>query len=486
MTIAPGESSDPRRPDGADPAADSTVRTTHAVDFRQTGRLARVSLAILRKCGIDRAIAYTLVGRGWGVVATPISWLLISRYLLPAEQGFYYTFGSVIALNVLLELGLAFVLVQFASHEKAHLEWNESGTLSGSEVSLGRLAAVWRTSLKWYGVAAVLIIVLVMPAGMLFFSRNAATTPIAWRGPWVFLAIASAGNLLTLPFLAVVEGCGRVSHIASLRLGQSVLANAGLWITLRFHGALYASPVFQTVNVACAVAWLISQYGRFFRTLLQSDIRRISFSWSSEVWPFQWRIALSWLGGYLFSQIFNPVLFATHGPVVAGQMGMSLSVCNALVTVSFAWVSTKASPFGVLVARRRWKELDDVFFRTFRQSLSVLVASGLVVFAGALMLPRVAMPLSTRILAPLPFGLLLISCLLNHVTYSEAMYLRAHKAEPFLVVSVVSGVLTAIATLLLARPFGATGVCLGNFACTLVTVALGTWIFFNKRSEWHA
>ncbi len=236
----------------------------------------------------------------------------------------------------------------------------------------------------------------------------------------MWLVTASAFDLLASPLFAILEGCGKISHLASMRVGQSVLANIGLWLTLSLHGALFAGPVFQTVNVTFEMAWLVVFYRRFFMNLIRTDVSRAPFSWRSEVWPFQWRIAISWLSGYFIFQLFNPVLFASHGPVIAGQMGMSITLCNALLGVSIAWMTTKASPFGVLVARRQWKSLDSLFFRTFRQSLLVLVAGGLFGFACVALLNYRHYPLSARILRPLPFAFLLLSTMMNHVVFCEA------------------------------------------------------------------
>jgi hypothetical protein len=44
--------------------------------------------------GIDRAIAYTIIGKGFQVLAGPITIILIAQFLSPEEQGFYYTFAS--------------------------------------------------------------------------------------------------------------------------------------------------------------------------------------------------------------------------------------------------------------------------------------------------------------------------------------------------------------------------------------------------------
>jgi len=450
-------------------------------------RLRALLHTIFRIFGVDRAIAYTLIGRGWSVLAGPLTILFIARFLRPAEQGYYYTFGSVIALNVFLELGLTYVLLQFASHEKAHLEWTNLGTLTGSEVATMRLAALLKMALRWYGVAAVLVLLLVLPSGLVFFSRNSAPAAvIAWRSPWVWLATVSALNLFVAPFFAILEGCGKISQIASMRASQSVLANLGLWLTLFCHGALFAGPVFQTVTLAFGLAWLVSGYGRFFRSLFYTDVSQAPFHWWTEVWPFQWRIALSWLSGYFIFQLFNPVLFATHGAVVAGQMGMSLTLCLALAGVPMAWMSTKASPFGVLVARRQWHALDSLFFKTLRQSFLVLVVGGVVLYVCVSILNYLDHPLSRRILQPLPFAFILLSAMMNHIVFCEAQYLRTHKTEPFLWLSIAIGALTATSTFLLAKPFSALGVSIGYMICCMVLLVVGTKIFLNKRKEWHA
>ena len=87
-------------------------------------------------------LIHRISGLGFGVVTV----LIISFFLPQTLQGFYYTFGSVIALNIFFELGLTYVVLQFASHEKSHLEWTSFGTLTGSEVAQTRLAAMLKVA----------------------------------------------------------------------------------------------------------------------------------------------------------------------------------------------------------------------------------------------------------------------------------------------------------------------------------------------------
>jgi hypothetical protein len=486
MQTLPREIADPQNPSAPSLHTMATNPVTQCPAQGTTGQFRALVQTIFRILGIDRAVAYTLVGRGWSVIAGPLTIVLIARFLRPEEQGFYYTFGSVIALNIFFELGLTYVLLQFASHEKAHLEWTSLGTLTGSEVAKMRLAALLKLALRWYSVAAVLVLLLVLPAGLFFFSRTSAPSPaIAWRTPWIWLATASALNLLVAPLFAILEGCGKISQIASMRVGQSVLANLGLWLTLLCHGSLFAGPVFQTMNLAFGLAWLASRYPRFFRTLLQTDVARAPFHWRTEVWPFQWRIALSWLSGYFVFQLFTPVLFASHGPAVAGQMGMSLSLCGGVLSIAMAWMNTKASPFGVLAARRQWSALDTLFLKTFRPSLLMLVVGCAAVYAGVAVFNYSHHFFFRRVLSPLPLGFLLLSTVMSHVVSSEAQYLRAHKAEPFLWLSITMAITTGVSVLLLAKPFGAVGVSAGYLMCCSASLIVGTKIFLQKRREWH-
>ena len=79
---------------------------------------------VTQKLGVDKAIFYTLVGRSLGIPVSVLTIFFIARYLSPEEQGYYYTFGSIVALQVFFELGLTGIITQFVAHEASHLSWN--------------------------------------------------------------------------------------------------------------------------------------------------------------------------------------------------------------------------------------------------------------------------------------------------------------------------------------------------------------------------
>src|ERR1700685_156002 len=90
---------------------------------------ARVRHWLRRVLGLDKAIGFTVLARAWSSAAGLVTVALIARFLSPAEQGYYYTFGSLIALPIVFELGFSFVILQMASHERAHLTFSSANMI---------------------------------------------------------------------------------------------------------------------------------------------------------------------------------------------------------------------------------------------------------------------------------------------------------------------------------------------------------------------
>jgi hypothetical protein len=83
------------------------------------------------------------------------------------------------------------------------------------------------------------------------------------------------------------------------------------------------------------------------------------------------------------------------------------------------------------------------------------------------------------------FLLLLLTALSSHVVQSEAIYLRAHKCEPFLVQSIVIALCTAGSVFVFAKTSGALGVSLAYFVVLgLAGIISATAIFKTKRRQW--
>jgi hypothetical protein len=448
--------------------------------------IARIRHWLRTVLGLDRAVGFTVLARFWGSAAGLITVLLIARFLSLGEQGYYYTFGSLVAMQMIFELGFSYVILQLASHERARLSISTDYEISGDPVAHARLASVIQKSVRWYSVAALLLAATLVPVGFHFFATHQHAGPtVFWRLPWCFAALMAALNFQIDPFLSFLEGCGYVSEVARLRFMQSVAGSLLAWCALGSHHGLFAPSMMMFGMASTALVWLARKH-KLLLGLLRYPTGSNRIRWTEEVWPFQWRIAVSWFCGYFIYWLFNPVLFAFRGPVAAGQMGMSLSLVNALQNIAVSWVSTKSAPFGTLIARKEYGQLDHTFFQALRQAFAVSLAGALTAWLGCIYLNFQHFRFAQRLLDPLSLGLLLLYMMVNVIVFSEAFYLRAHKQEVFFVNSLVGAVTVTACTLLFGWYYGARGIavscCGGNF----VGLMWATYKFQKYRRLWHA
>lgn len=438
--------------------------------------------------GLDRAIAFTVLARFWSAAAGIGTVLLITHFLSPAEQGYYYTFWSLVALQIVFELGFSFVILQLAAHERAQLTFLLDGSIEGNAIAHARLASILQKCVRWYSVAAAIMLVCILPTGLYFFATHQhGNTSIAWKFPWCLLIVAVTITFQIDPVFSFIEGCGSVAQVARMRLSQALCGSLLAWTALALHRGLFAPAMLIIGQATMGLIFLLTGPRRkMIKHLLTYKVQEHFIEWRTEIWPFQWRIAISWLCGYFIYQLFNPVLFAYQGPVVAGQMGMSLNIAASIGAVAMAWINTKASPFGTLVARGEIEKLDAIFFRTLWQSTTLLIC-GASAFLLVLIVAGGHFPkLASRVLPPWAFALLLFTTVMNHIVFSEALYLRAHKQEPFLIQAVAVAIMLGCATWFLGKYVGAGAVTVGySLIGGLFGIASGTYIFLTKRREWH-
>ncbi|HEY3328873.1 MAG TPA: hypothetical protein VGK19_02540 [Capsulimonadaceae bacterium] len=445
----------------------------------------------LKALGVDRAVGYTVLGRGWTALAGIVTMLALTSFLSRVQQGYYFTFQSVINLQVFFELGMVGILVQFASHERSHLTFTALHILTGDDRAKSRLASLLQLSIRWYTVLAILMVVFILPGGLGFFAMHSHGSSADWRIPWILMVFASAAVLAINSVIAVLEGCGLVAEMARVRMVQTVASSIVLWLGLARGMGLYAASAAVATQAVWLYAGAIIPHRRLLSDLYGWKCGEHVIRWREEIWSYQWKIALSWLSGYFISQSFTPILFAVSGPVAAGQMGITLTISQVVLNLALSWITTKSAPFGALVAKRDWSALDALFFPNALRSVAFSALGALALIACAVFANHSSLPLAarlaSRIVSPASLSMIMAATVATAVVVCQALYLRAHKQEPFLWLSVTVGVLSTASAFVGAKFYGAEGMA-AAYLLVNVFVGLigGTHIFNTKRREWHA
>lgn len=447
---------------------------------------------LARGIGMDKTIAYSSGSRIVQGLTGVVSVFFITTFLTGVEQGFYYTFGSILALQVFLELGLTGIMTQFVAHEASHLQLNTDNQYVGEDKYRSRLASLVHFCVKWYAVLAFVGFVFLMIVGFIFFSRYGKehAADVSWKLPWLLICLGTAINTFQSPFISIFMGLGKVKEMSKIGFWQQVFLPATNWIGFALGFKLYVLGICSIMSVVIwqTYVWK-SGLAHIVVNLWKSEItERVNYL--KEIFPFQWKIAISWVSGYFIFQLFNPVLFATEGAVVAGQMGMTLQLLNAIQAFSMSWLNTKVPLYSRLIALKDYLQLDNIFNLTLRQMVTVcmVLLAGFFVVIWILNVTQLQFNghvLAERFLSYLPLLLMMIPVLLNQYTNSWATYLRCHKQEPFLVISVCGALADGLSTLLLGKWFGLYGITIGYCVLTSLFFPWGYWIYKTKKLEWH-
>ena len=441
---------------------------------------------IRNKLGLDGAVAYTFLARLVNILASTGTVLLIVRFLSPIDQGYYYTLLSLVSLQMVFELGFSFVILQLAAHESVHLTLNMNGQIEGDAVAHARLASVLQLTVRWYLRAAIALAVLLIPAGLLFFSLKAPAGPRpSIDAPVILAVLAVSLSFLATPLYSFFEGCNQIRQVAFTHLCQAIAVLVASWSAIVSGYGLYASAC---VNFAVILAGSTFLYQRrhLIRALLRHPVGDNGVSWRREIWPFQWKIAVSWICSYFTVQVFTPILFACSGPREAGKMGLSLSITGYIPLVTLPWVSTKAATFGRLIRLGSFKELDALFFKTLKQAIAVILLLAGCCFAGVLLIQRFFPGMALRMETPEIFTLLLLTAISSFIVQSFAVYLRSFKREPYLIQSLVISGLTLLGALVTAPHWGSAAVAITYFSLSGIVAflwATATFRTLRKRQR---
>jgi hypothetical protein len=443
---------------------------------------------LLEKIGIDNAVFYVLTGKGISFIVQPITLYLIATYFTGIEQGYYYTFGSILSASIFLELGLGMVLTQYASHEFALLNWTDDGGLTGNTRALSRLISLIKKSIKWYGVLSVLAAIIFIPGGTAFLNSNSSSTEIYFTIPWIVLVLFSSLTLFLSPLLAILEGCGRVADIQKMKLYQISFGALFIWIVIISHGNLFAASSLAITNFIIASFWIVSRYKGLLNQLRVDRyvIGDQQISWRKELFPMQWRIAISWISGYLAYQLFIPLLFRYQNATVAGQMGMTLYISNIALGIGIVWLSTKFPLYGAMISKKDYVSLDKIAKINTIYSLlfTILFSAGCLIVIHIIKIHYSY--IGDRLLSLSAIAALLFSSIINLLITSMAGYLRAHKQEPLVISSLIHAIITVVVAWLVAKYYNADILAYSiAFINLAINLPLTAYIFRIKRNVWQ-
>jgi hypothetical protein len=429
---------------------------------------------------LSKSLFYILLQRIWQGLAGIITIFFVANTLTPDQQGWYYTFISIAALYSIFEMGLSAALINFSAQMFVKLHWLGGGRVGGQEVL--EFKSFFLSSFRIYSLISLLFITLALIVGIgVFHHRSNVDIDIAvWMTPWVTLVVFTAFNLLTLPFMAVVEGSGEIEEVYKVRLIQGILGSFVTWLLLGMGCWLWATVAMPLACIFVTVCWIKCKR-RGLAHILMNPVEIKRFDWKAKIWPHQWRLGLSWVSIFFMSQLATPILFYYCDPIVAGRMGLSLTIVHMLGIVSQSWIARRVPMMSQAVVRREWDILDNLFRRDFLKSLIIF-------FIGALtLIGCYQVFLDTeyikRVLPFWQFLGLLGFVFFYHCNGALSAQLRSYRREPLVWVFVVGSLMIVIGSAIAASSYSVGSVVLvmlGVQALFISPFSFLLWRRYNK------
>lgn len=439
------------------------------------------------KIGINKTIFYTISSRLIQGAGGFITLFFILKELNVNEQGYYFTFGSILAIRLFFELGINNIIIQFVAYEKASLDLNNNSFKILNDYSASRLSSISSLILNWYPRLALILFLSLYFFGYYFFSGE--NDQVVWYLPWIILCFSTTLNFILAPFYAFFEGLGYIEKISLYRLIQTFFSMTFTWIFLIIDFKLFSSPLAALIGVLIAIFLFQKMFLNLFINIRKIKVSN-EVSYINEVFPLQWKLAVSWISGYFIFQLFNPLVFKFIGADQAAKMGTSLAVLSSILFIGVSWIQTKTPQISELISKKKYFELDLMFNKALIQSMfvsfTILTLFNITVFTiNYFNISFLGVELSNKFLDSKYLILISFAFLFNNFLGCIAIYLRSHKKEPLLVNSFVYALCSTISSFILINLFGIYQMLLSYMLISIIISFWGFNIFRKFKIKYH-
>lgn len=426
----------------------------------------------------NKDLINTALNQLYRLISGPMMLLFIPLYLTEQEQGYWYTFTSLAALSVFADLGFSTIILQFSAHEFAFLHFNSKGEIVGDNIHLKKLADFFRFSIKWLCGIICIVFPLIVIYGFYFISTK-NNDDIIWKIPWIIYSCSSAIVFVYSSLLYFFEGCNSVAKVEYIRFKILVLTSCIIIIGLFFEIKLYALALSLLGSFSYGLYLLYKHFNTPMKQLwIISKIQY--YSWKKEFFNLIWRYALSWSSGYFIFQIFIPLAFNYYDSVFAGKVGLSMSIWTAIMSISSVFLVAKTPQINILISKKLWVQLDKELKNIFIKMI-VAYTLGMIIFFTLNKLLYDIFFVFQRLLDIYSMIILSICWLFQLIINFMATYLRAHKKEPLMNISILGAIYTFGVTFYIVNNYSSEYFFLGFLSKFIITLPYIVYIFYLQR-----
>lgn len=351
----------------------------------------------------------------------PLTFILLAERFTEIEQGLFFSFLSLGALQIVFEAGISTSIVQFMLHEKA--------TSDNKDKYFGFL----KLAFFWCFVSAICVVLLGVVLSNYIYGDYPKST---WQTSLYLYLFAIGANLLFTYIYIAAEGNGYVEFVYKYRFYGAIASSVALWLALINDFGLYALSI---ANIFMLAPLLLNRKTWLFIIDIKTGNIILLKSAFQDIKRLQLKLMLVWATGYLYWNSPVLIIFKFVDPIYAGKFGLTFSLLNAVSQLGQGWVLTRRALLGSLVAKREYKKAKALFTKCSCASTFAVLGVFIVLMVSKqligefLFFPRTLNSSSFMLLC-------LFFIILTHIS-NLATYTRCFKEEPLFYVFLIINIL---------------------------------------------
>jgi hypothetical protein len=422
------------------------------------------------------AVINKIVIAGFGLITA----LLIASKLTPEQQGLHFLFQSLIGFSALAEMGVTYSVIQLTSKAlgKKALSRVDNRRLVGARYLL--------FTVKWFAFASIYSAAILGPVGQywIMMGKNLSGQNVGdYIFFWYILVISNSVTLSGNGLLGFFEGYGDISGANLSRIVINTVYHstivAGMYCGFEAKSIVLASCA-ANIAFLCVV---FKKYRKQVTTLLRLALSRsLKVDWVNEIKPFQTRISISWLSGFIANQLTLPLIYRYLGSIEAGRIGLSFQLCSVLNGISIAWPLASASKLARAFALNEHDRRRIIFRNDLLISIAIFSTLVLLLISSISMVSMLNIFDANRIVpVKIILFVLIPLAFVTHLNNLLAIYIRSSGVEPLTKCSIVTSMLTLSLNIYCIPRFGPLGAILPT---TIVAALISLpWIYFHYNKD---
>lgn len=385
------------------------------------------------------------------------------------DQGIYYALLGIFSLFAFTDLGLSSALVNFISHQK---ESNSKGRDQENLVKRANLGRLIMFAFFWGIFGSLILGVLTYFIGVLSLNSFFASIEDLHYSI-ILISIMSIFFFQMLIFFSILEGLNLVAKMFFYRSFYMFLLITSqvvfLFLDYSYKSLAYAQMI-STIVIYILV--LFKYFNQFLSFALQSK-KEANISIFHDVLPFQYKVALSWIFGFIPIQIMPTLIASSLGLAWSAKIGMTQQIVTAISATAFVFVQIIVPKMGQLVSERQNLEAIKIYKKSLKLSLGISILGILGFTFFYFIIQNFYEVILDRILPPDLLILFFSLIFVNWITFARAALARVFHVEVMFWPTIFGG--TVIMFLLIVSKF----LTPNEFVYYYITIAWISCIFFG-------